>query len=179
MITVISGTNRPASRTLILAEAFAQAVRDAGEEAQVLDLAELGFHHFSNNMYAAETITPALKAVQEKYVLGVEKMAMFVPEYNGSFPGFLKLFIDGISVNEYKRNFTGKTIALTGVASGRQGNARGLDHLTACLNYIGGWVLPNKLPISGVEGLLDADDQLVDSETLDALKTQALQLIAA
>lgn len=179
MLTVISGTNRPDSRTLILAEAFAAAVREAGEEVQLLDLATLDFDHFSAAMYSAQTITPALKLVQEKYILRVEKLAFFIPEYNGSFPGFVKLFIDGISVNEYKRNFTGKRISLTGVASGRAGNARGMDHLAACLNYLGGWVLPNQLPVSGVEGLLDADGKLADSGTLDALKTQALQLIAA
>ena len=179
MITVISGTNRPDSRTLVIAEALAAAIGEAGTAVQLLDLATLDFGHFSNDMYEGGKITPALKRLQEQYVLGVEKMIFVVPEYNGSFPGFVKLFIDGISVNEYKRNFTGKTIALTGVASGRAGNARGLDHLAACLNYLGGWVLPNKLPVSGVEGLLDGDGKLADEGTLAALKQQALQLIAA
>ena len=179
MITVISGTNRPASRTLLVAEALAAAIRRAGEEARVLDLAKLDFDHFSEGMYAGGTITPALRAIQEQYVLDVQKLAFVLPEYNGSFPGFLKLFIDGISVNEYNRNFRGKTISLTGVASGRAGNLRGLDHLAACLNYLGGWVLPNKLPLSSVEGLLNAEGELTDKAALAALNEQALQLIAA
>jgi len=179
MITVISGTNRPDSRTIIFARAFADAVREGGEEVQLLDLAELDFNHFSNEMYAAGTITPLLRSVQERYVLGAEKLAFFIPEYNGSFPGFLKLFIDGISVNEYAKNFREKKIALTGIASGRAGNARGMDHLAACLGYMGGWILPNKLPISGVEGLLSESGELTDASTLAALKSQATQLIAA
>lgn len=179
MITVISGTNRPNSRTLLFASAFADAVREAGEEVQLLDLADLDFHHFTHEMYAAGTITPALKSVQERYVLGADKLAFFLPEYNGSFPGFLKLFIDGISVNAYAENFREKKIALTGIASGRAGNARGMDHLAACLSYMGGWILPNKLPISGVEGLLSPEETLTDSATLEALKKQAIQLIAA
>lgn len=179
MITVISGTNRPDSRTLILSEAFAEVIRNSGEAVQLLDLAKLEFSCFSSGMYKAGTITPELKAIQEKYILGVEKLAFFIPEYNGSFPGFLKLFIDGISVNEYGKNFKGKKIALTGVASGRAGNARGMDHLAACLNYMGGWVLPNQLPISGVEGLLNTEGNLIDSSAREALKNQASQLIAA
>lgn len=179
MITVIAGTNRPNSRSLVIAEAFAGFVREAGVEVQVLDLATLDFSYFSTDMYSAQTITPKLRATQERYVLGVEKMAFVLPEYNGSFPGFLKLFIDGVSVNEYARNFTGKKISLTGVASGRAGNGRGMDHLAACINYVGGWILPNQLPISSVDGLLDADGRLTDAKTLEALKKQALQLIAA
>lgn len=179
MITVISGTNRKKSRTAIVAHTFAEILKEAGATVQVLDLATIDFSYFSEDMYSASGISPKLAELQEQYILGAEKLAFFLPEYNGSYPGVVKLFIDGISVNEYSRNFTGKVIAMAGVASGRAGNLRGMDHLSTSLAYMGGWILPNKLPVSGVEGLLNADDILVDPPTLEALKVHAQQLIVA
>lgn len=179
MITVISGTNRKNSRTFIVAQAFAEILKEAGAQVEVLDLASIDFSYFSENMYSAKGISPKLVELQERYILGAEKLAFFLPEYNGSYPGIVKLFIDGISVHEYGKNFKGKVIAMAGVASGRAGNLRGMDHLATSLAYMGGWILPNKLPVSGVEGLLDADDVLIDLPTLEALKVHAQQLIVA
>lgn len=179
MITVISGTNRPGSRTLLFAAHYLGQLRALGREAQLLDLAEMPFDHYARNMYDPKAMSSELLALQNRFVLGVEKLVIFVPEYNGSYPGVLKLFIDGISVNEYPRNFTGKHVALVGIASGRAGNLRGMDHLAASINHMGGWVLPNKLPLSNVETLVDAEGQVTDTNTITALESQARELIAA
>ncbi|TXF90456.1 NAD(P)H-dependent oxidoreductase [Neolewinella aurantiaca] len=178
MITVISGTNRSGSRTLLFAAHFVEQLKALGQDAQLFDLAELRHEFFPRNMYDAGEMAPELLDLQHKFVLGVEKFAIFVPEYNGSYPGVLKMFIDGISVNEYPRNFKNKHVALVGIASGRAGNLRGMDHLGASINHMGGWLLPNKLPLSNVEDLLE-DGKLTDSETINALKSHAEQLIAA
>lgn len=178
MITVISGTNRQSSRTLLFAAHFAEQLRALGQEAQLLDLAELKQDFFPSNMYDAKAMAPELVALQQQYVLSVSKFAIFVPEYNGSYPGALKMFIDAISVNQYPDIFKGKHVALIGVASGRAGNLRGMDHLGAVVNHMGGWVLPHKLTLSLVENLID-DGKVTDAETINALKSHAEQLIAA
>jgi len=180
MITVISGTNRPGSRTLLFATQYLGRLEQLGVEAQLLDLADIPPHLFAEDMYNPETMTDALKQLQNRFILGVEKMVIFVPEYNGSYPGILKLFIDRISVNEYARNFSGKHVALVGVASGRAGNLRGMDHLCAAINHMGGWVLPNKLPLSNIASLVDeAGGEISDPDTIAALDEHARQLIAA
>jgi len=178
MITVISGTNRPGSRTLLFASHFMGRLRALGEEAQLLDLAELELSFFVRDMYDPKKMAAGLVDLQRQFVLDVDKLAIFVPEYNGSYPGVLKLFIDGISVNEYPRNFKGKHVALAGVASGRAGNLRGMDHLAASVSHMGAWVLPNKVPISNVESLITGD-VLSDEGTITSLKELAEQLIAA
>lgn len=178
MITVISGTNRPGSRTLLFASHFVEQLRSLGQKAQLLDLAKLHHEFFPRDMYKVDEMAPELLELQRKYILGADKFAIFVPEYNGSYPGVLKMFIDGISVNEYGRIFKGKHVALVGVASGRAGNLRGMDHLGASVNHMGGWVLPNKLPLSGVEKLIQ-EGKLTDSDTIKALKVHAEELITA
>lgn len=179
MTTIISGTNRHNSRTSIVANAYAALLEAAGEEAKVLDLSRLDFSYFSEDMYTAEGISPKLAALQDEFILAADKLVFCIPEYNGSFPGIIKTFIDAISVREYSRNFKGKVIGMVGIASGRSGNIRGMDHLSTSLGYMGGWILPNKLPVSSVQGLLDDNDKLVDTATIAALTLHAKELIAA
>ncbi|MBB4078375.1 NAD(P)H-dependent FMN reductase [Lewinella aquimaris] len=178
MITVISGTNRPDSRTLLFATHFAEALREMGQEVQLLDMQELHHGYFAGEMYDPLANDEQLVEWQRRYIEPASKFAVFVPEYNGSYPGVVKLFIDGISVIDYAGNFSGKYVALVGVSSGRAGNLRGIDHLADVFSHMGAWVLPNRLPLSSVEGLL-TDDKLTDEETKRTLKLHAEQLIAA
>lgn len=178
MITVISATNRPGNRTQFFARAFRQCLTDRGAEAQLLNLEDVDLADLTLDMYAPEKMSPALAALQDRYVLDVKKFAFFVPEYNGSYPGVLKFFLDGISVRHYARNFTGSYVALVGTSSGRQGNLRGADHLADVVQHMGGWVLPNKLPISQLDALMEGD-AVTDPGALEALDTLAEQLIAA
>lgn len=179
MITVISGTNRSNSRTLQIARHFTALIKDSGVEAQLLDLAKIDMAHYVEEMYDAKKMSPALVVLQKRFILDVKKIVFIVPEYNGSFPGVVKLFIDGISVNEYPKNLGGKHIALIGVSSGRAGNLRGLDHLATVVNHMGGWICPNKLPLSNVDTFLNDAGEMVHGPTDEALKKLASQLIAA
>ena len=178
MITVVSATNRSGNRTRIFARCFVRLLREAGAEAQLLDLTAVGPACFGTAMYDPAAMAPELVELQDEYVLAADKFAFFVPEYNGSYPGILKLFIDGISVRETAASFGGKTAALVGIASGRAGNLRGMDHLADALNHMGCWTLPGKLPISAIHRVL-TDDAVTDEATLTALSQLASQLIAA
>ncbi|MGB3802097.1 MAG: NAD(P)H-dependent oxidoreductase [Lewinella sp.] len=178
MITVISGTNRPESRTRLFVDYFADQLRQLGEEALVLDMADLHHGYFQEEMYKGKPGDADLVALQKTYIQPTSKFAVFAPEYNGSYPGVLKLFLDGISVIDYSGNFSGKHVALVGLASGRAGNLRGVDHLADVFAHMGAWVLPNRLPISSIEQLIDAD-VLADAETKNILRKLAEQLIAA
>ena len=178
MITVISGTNRPDSRTRLFADHFVLEMQDLGQEVRLLDMADLHHGYFREEMYDTRPGDPDLVSLQREYIGPAQKFAVFVPEYNGSYPGVLKLFLDGISVIDYSGNFSGKHVALIGLASGRAGNLRGMDHLADVFAHMGAWVLPNRLPISNIEGLI-ADDVLQDAETKSLLRKQAEKLIAA
>src|SRR4029453_1025527 len=103
-----------------------------------------------------------------------EKFIFVTPEYNGSFPGVLKSLIDNTDI---KKVWFGKKALLTGVATGRAGNLRGLEHLTGILHYLRVVVHPNKLPISSVDKLLDSTGQIQDEDTVEAISTQVAEFI--
>ena len=161
MITIISGTNRPDSRSALVAETYSKIINDKGISCKLLKLKDLPSSFFHAAMYKEEGVSAEMIEIQENYILSAQKLIIIAPEYNGGIPGILKLFIDAMCARKYKENFSGKKISLTGVAAGRAGNLRGLEALTGILNYLGATILPNKLPLSGIEGFID-DNQIND-----------------
>ena len=92
-----------------------------------------------------------------------------MPEYNGSYPGILKLMIDNTDV---KKTWWHKKVLLAGVSTGRAGNLRGMEHLTGSLLHMKMLVHPNRLPISVVDKLMDGSGRFTDINTLAAIDTQ-------
>ncbi|MBP9197509.1 MAG: NAD(P)H-dependent oxidoreductase, partial [Saprospiraceae bacterium] len=65
MITIISGTNRPNSRTSLIASHCFQALHDAGEDVQLLDLVDLNLPILSDEMYNASGQHPYISTLQD------------------------------------------------------------------------------------------------------------------
>ena len=166
MITVISGTNRPKNLTLKVAQHIEKKLKNAGEQVQLLNLEDLPFDFQFSGLYGAKN--EVFKSVVETYFEKVQHFIIVSPEYNGSFPGILKSFIEAWN----PKISPGKRVALVGVASGRQGNSRGMDHLTNILNYLNMEVVPLKLPISKIYEFLDENGEIADEEINRVLEKQ-------
>lgn len=155
MLTVISGTNRPNSMTELVADVYNSILSNKQVEHKYLKLTQIPPSFLHDNMYAERM--GGFKAIQDNYIKLATKFIIISPEYNGSIPGFLKLFIDACEVKPCYHN---KKACITGVASGRAGNLRGLDHLTNILSHLKITVHPNKLPISSIGNLVDEKGNL-------------------
>lgn len=170
MITIICGTNRKNSRTSIFAQAYDNILKNKGIESQILSMEEYPAELSVHDIYSYNH--PGINNLVEKYIIRAEKLVFIVPEYNGGVPGILKLFIDSVD----PKIFMGKKAGLVGVASGRSGNLRGLDHLAAMLNYLQTEVMAFKLPISKIDTLLE-NGKLNDEATLKTLELHAEKLL--
>ena len=107
--------------------------------------------------------------IENDIIIPTTTFIFIVPEYNGSFPGVLKLLFDNSRSHEIWFN---KQALITGNATGRAGNLRGMDHLADILNYMKITVHPNKLPISQVNKLMDAEGRFTDAIALNAINNQ-------
>lgn len=107
--------------------------------------------------------------MEDSLLKPASKFIIIMPEYNGSYPGVLKLMIDNTDVPKV---WWHKKVLLTGVATGRAGNLRGMEHLTGSLLHMKMIVHPNRLPISVVNRLMDLDGRITDVPTLQAINTQ-------
>ncbi len=169
MITVICGTHRPKNVTQKIVDKYCELLRDSGVETQLFQLAELPADFVVSDSFGERN--PSTQEIIETKLKPADKLVIISPEYNGSYPGVLKAFFDGVPPRIWK----GKKVALVGVAAGRAGNLRGMDHLTHVLHYLRMEVFSMKVPISKVDDLLDADGKLSDEETIKLLTKQVLE----
>jgi len=165
MYTIISGTNRPGSNTLKIAQLYQRRLAAKGVDARLVSLENLD----------VSTRSEGIRTLETAVLIPSEKFVFVVPEYNGSFPGVLKSLFDNSDIDKVWR---GKKALLTGVSTGRAGNLRGMDHLTGVLHYLKVVVHPNKLPISIVNTLLTTDNDITDVGTLKAIDLQLDEFIA-
>lgn len=163
--TIVSGTNRPDSNTLKVAKGLEEIFRSKGLNPSLITLEGLDLNRKCDR----------LKRLEQEVLVATRKFIIVVPEYNGSYPGSLKTVID---LSDIRNVWWGKKAMLTGVSTGRAGNLRGMDHLTGTLNYLKVTVLPNRLPISVVDKLMDAEGRITDAPTLAALDTQVEEFIS-
>lgn len=162
MITIIAGTNRKGSNTKLIALEYRRILSAMEVEAGLLSLDEVDLADMASR-------GPAFRLIQDEVLHPTTKFIFIIPEYNGSFPGILKFMIDS---TDPKLAWWHKKALLTGVATGRAGNLRGMEHLTGSLMHIKMLVHPNRLPISMVDRLLDADGMLTDEHTQNAIRHQ-------
>ena len=166
MITVICTTNRPNSNTMKVALEYTRLLQHSGADAQVMDIGDVKPQWIQDSSFGAST--PEMEAIVSKYVRKANKLVFIVPEYNGSFPGIIKYFMDACDHGEWAN----KKVAMVGVASGRSGNLRGLDQLTGIFHYLGSAVFWKKVYISQVGQTMDTAGTLTDEVALRELNQQ-------
>lgn len=163
-ITIISGTNRPGSNTLKVAELCKKMLKDQGIEAELFSMENVPHTLAFSELFGKRS--PEFEAIISKYVENSSKFLFITPEYNGSYPGILKTFLEAI----HPRFFNFKKAGLIGVSDGRAGNLRGIEQLTLVLHYLKMTVFYNKLPVSQVTKHINPEGQIITDETRTVLE---------
>jgi chromate reductase, NAD(P)H dehydrogenase (quinone) len=145
MITIISSTNRPGSTTFKVAKYYQQRLSEKGVEAGLLSLIDLPPDLMATALLKERSA--AFEPIQQ-IITQTDKFIFIIPEYNGSYPGVLKVLIDACA---YPESFYEKKAALVGVSAGKYGNIRGVDHFTGVCHYF---------------SLLDENGRLFKEDTL-------------
>ena len=129
-ITIISGTNRQGSTTLRVAtHVSALYAAIDGVNASLLDLQDLPSDVLSPTAYANK---PAALQPMVDQVLASDGLVVVTPEYNGSYPGALKLFIDMLPFPEA---FDRRPVCYVGLAAGYWGGLRPVEQLQQVFGY--------------------------------------------
>ena len=171
-IVVVSCTNRPNSNTLKVSKIYSEILKSKNVSVKILDFCDLPNNIAFGEVFGKRSETYA--AFLEKYIVNNHKFIFVVPEYNGSFPGLLKLFLD----TTHPKLWTNKEVCLVGVSLGRAGNLRGMDQLTGIFNFLKVHVFHNKLPISGIDKLFDDQDNFNNADQLAVCTNQIESFIA-
>jgi NAD(P)H-dependent FMN reductase len=163
MITVISGTNRPESNTRKVAGLVLEALAKNGESAQLVDLAELPDDLFASSSYA---VKPDGFAPHQEAILSTDGILTVVPEYNGSFPGVLKYFIDML---RFPDSLYEKPAAFIGISAGPWGAVRAVEHLEMVFQYRHAHLFGRRCFIPGIGQALGEAGRLTDPKIEERL----------
>jgi NAD(P)H-dependent FMN reductase len=172
MITIISGTNRPNSVSAQVAQLYQSLLLKHEQESNIIDLADLPKDFIYTALYDNNGKDPEFNKFLEQ-IRNSDKYVFIIPEYNGSFPGVLKAFIDGM---EYPNSFQDKKCALVGISSGMQGGGLALSHITDIFNYLGMHVLALKPKLARIEQNFDGEE-VTDKLYGELLEEQVKKLL--
>ena len=168
MISVISGTNRLDNKSLHVARHVAEVYRGLGEEVSLLDLQALP---------AEALVSAGYKDKPEQLVSGfidkimaADGLVVIVPEYNGSYPGILKYFIDLLPFPE---SFESRPVAFIGLSAGYYGALRPVEQLQMVFAYRNAYLFNRRVFIPAVYKVLDEEGKLVDEDLRQRLQMQA------
>jgi len=156
MISIISGTNRKDSYSLRVANEVSSILDKKNIPNRVFSLEELPRNFAFTKINDEEDLE--FDQLIDENIIRSEKFIFVIAEYNGGFPGILKTFIDSV----HPKHFKTKKAAMIGVASGRGGALRPLDHLTGVLHYLQVEVLSDKPKFSNIENSFDENNKMID-----------------
>src|SRR5687768_15490349 len=166
-ILVISGTNRPGSNALKIASLLMAHYKSTGADAELYSLADMPVEVFDAGSYAKK---PAAFGVIQDKVVVARGLHVVTPEYNGSFPGVLKYFIDML---KFPESFERKPVAFVGEAAGLWGGLRPVEQLQQIFAYRNAYLYPDRVFIPGINQKIDADGNITDPAINDRLAKQA------
>lgn len=172
MIGIISGTNRPNSNSLKLSKYYQTRLAEKSVTTEIFSLEDLPKGFITAEMYGKTS--PEFAPFQEK-MNGFEKFIFVIPEYNGSFPGILKTFVDACA---YPTSFMHKKAALVGHSNGKYGNIRGIEHFAGVCHYLRIHVLPLRIHIPYITQEFNETERLFKPDTLRFTDEQLNEFIS-
>lgn len=165
-IVVVCGTNREGALSRLLAAEVAESYRSLGHSVDALDMNELPSEILQPTAYGKAP--PSVRALVERFLTS-DGAVFVVPEYNGSYPGILKLFVDMLP---YPEGFDSRPCAFIGLAAGQFKSLRAVEHFQQVAGYRNAYLFPRRLFI-GDSFKQFVDGKLANDELSQRLRDQA------
>lgn len=171
-IVIIVGTNRRNSMSRRIADYYHTILANLNADSFILDLSGLPADFTATALYEHTGKNEAFNQYKD-IVERARKMVFIVPEYNNSYPGVLKAFIDGMT---YPSGLSRKKVALVGLSSNHQGGALALSHLNDIFSYLNTNTLALRVKLANIKSYWK--ENAIDNDLYNQLlRDQARQLI--
>jgi chromate reductase, NAD(P)H dehydrogenase (quinone) len=160
---IIVGTDRVGSNSKRIADVIQGLYKSAGEDVEIIELMDVMKGLVASPQYGNVT-HPILKAATDK-VESSDGLIIITPEYNGSFPGALKYFIDHL---RYPQAFEARPICFVGIG-GMFGGLRPVEHLQQVFGYRNAYVFPERIFVMNVWNQFKQTEQNPEGRFQDQL----------
>ena len=156
-ILILSGTDRHGSNAERVSRYVAGLYsQQEGINAKVVSLSEYPLASLAGGPYKNR---PDDVIQFNEPFMQADGIVFVVPEYNGSFPGILKLFIDHLPFPDALKD---RPVAFIGEASGYFGGLRAVEHLQMVAAYRYAVMFPERVFIPAVHKEFDPEHGLSD-----------------
>lgn len=172
MIEVISCTNRKGSNSSKVADLVLRKLNDLGEESQFIDLSQIDWGELNENLYGEDNRPSSMKPLIER-IDKADGLYLICPEYNGSYPGVVKTFIDFWS---YPKSFEKRPVCFTGLG-GVFGGLRPVEHLQQVFGYRNAFIFPERVFLQNVWSIIDDKGEIKDELMSNLLDQQVKSFV--
>lgn len=174
-ILALAGSTRKDSFNKKLIAEATRLAQQMGAEVTLIDLKDFPMPFYDADLEAKEGMPLKAKSLRQ---LMIQSQVIFIasPEYNGSLSAVLKNALDWASRDEKgepsRDAFKGKKFALMSTSAGPSGGARGLIHLRAIIEGIGGTVLSKQVVVPDAYNAFTEQGKLKNAELEKELEMQ-------
>lgn len=170
-LQIISGTDRPNSNALRVSRYLQKLYGREGVEAGILDLRDFPLEEAAGGKYGLD-IPPIDKFVS--VATGSDGLVVVCPEYNGGYPGILKLFIDYMP---FPGALEKKPVAFVGEATGAFGAMRAVEQLQQVMGYRHAHIFPERVFIPRINKNFDEEKGIKNDLQQQLLETQVKNFV--
>jgi NAD(P)H-dependent FMN reductase len=171
--TIVASTSRDQSVSSQVAAQYQEILAELGVQARVLDLQDMPTDILETTLYKKVKQPNAAWEQMQEVVNATDKFVFVIPEYNGSFPGILKVWVDAC---KFPTSFKNKKAALLGISDGTQGGALAMGHFADVLNYAGTHTMALRPRLIQISKNMQ-DGRITNAEYLMFMRLQAEQLL--
>jgi chromate reductase len=182
-IVVMAGSSRREAYSRRVAAACARALKAAGGEVELIELAAYPAPLYNGDLEAEAGLPDCIVRLQQ-ILHASDGLLVVNPEYNGSITPLLKNTLDWCSrPNPADRArsggavYAGRAAAVVGSSPGVLGGMRVLFHVRDILGYLGMHVIPQQLAVGKAGEAVGADDRLYDPAQQEMLDKLAVALV--
>lgn len=165
-LKIISGTDRPNSNALGVSNYVQRLYAAQSVEVEVISLEDFPFEKIVGGKYGKDI--PEVEEFIDP-IINADGLIFVIPEYNGSFPGVLKVFVDYLPFPEA---FEKMPMAFIGEANGAFGGLRSVEQFQMIANYRNALQFPERVFISRVKNEFSEEEGLKDSFKQKLLNSQ-------
>ena len=175
-ILVFAGSLRADSCNKKFAREAARLAKEAGHDAEFLDLKDYPMPVYDGDIEATSGIPERTKALSTK-IAEAHGIILATPEYNAGIPGALKNVIDWLS-RDKPVTLKDKHLLLLAASPGALGGTRALWHTRKPFEQLGVHVYPSMMGLNDAYNAFDSAGKLKDEKKLQQLKDVVLPFLA-
>lgn len=182
-IVVMAGSSRREAYSRRVAAACAQALKAAGGEVDLIELADYPAPLYNGDLEVEAGLPDGIVRLQQ-ILHACDGLLVVNPEYNGSITPLLKNTLDWCSrPNPADRArsggavYAGRAAAVVGSSPGALGGMRVLFHVRDILGYLGMHVIPQQLAVGKAGEAVGDDGRLNDPAQQEMLDKLAVALV--